>query len=106
MSATINIKAIFLLALIFISAYSQCTTTSSSLQYIITGVMQLGVPNQSFAQAQYNVVFSGSGSLGTAANIFYAFGILYIILSNRWVPNSWKSELLFLICRRSLFHEY
>jgi hypothetical protein len=36
--------------------------------------MQIGVPNQSFAQAQYNVVFPGNGALGTAANIFYAFG--------------------------------
>ena len=75
MSAKINIKQILLFALILASAYSQCTSTSTSLPYIITGVMQIGVPNQSFAQAQYNVVFSGSGSLGTAANIFHAFGI-------------------------------
>jgi hypothetical protein len=74
MPIMINIKAAFFITLLLVSAYSQCTSTSNTPQYILTGVMQIGVPNQSFAQAQYNVVFSGNGALGTAANIFYAFG--------------------------------
>jgi len=104
MSARTNIKVILILAFICASAYSQCTSSSSTPQYIITGVMQIGVPSQSFAQAQYNVVFSGSGSLGSAANIFFAFGNNQFILSYCRISNSRKPKLLLPIRRRSLFH--
>lgn len=79
MSAEHKIKTFLLFAFIFINAYSQCTGTAISPQYIITGIMQLGLPTQSYAQQQYNVVFNSSDQLGTSANIFSAFGILYLI---------------------------
>jgi len=64
---------LLIFAFLIISSNSQCTAYPSTLNYMVTGVVQMGSPVDTIAQDDYNVLFSGSQSLGTYANIFSAF---------------------------------
>lgn len=64
---------LLIFALLIVCSNSQCTSYPSALNYMVTGVVEMGSPVDTFAKDDYNVLFSGSQSLGTYANIFTAF---------------------------------
>lgn len=63
--------AILLVCLVAFSAAQTCST--STLDYIESGTLTLGVPTNAFAQKDYNVTLAGK--LGLSAKIHTAFAI-------------------------------
>ncbi len=64
--------AILLVCLVAFSAAQTCST--STLDYIESGTLTLGVPTTAFAQKDYNTTLSGR--LGLSAIVHTAFGNL------------------------------
>jgi len=62
--------AILLACLVAFSATQNCS--SSTLSYIESSTLTLGVPTNTFAQKDYNVTLQGN--LGLSAKVFTAFG--------------------------------
>lgn len=65
--------AILLVCLVALASTQTCST--STLDYIESGTLTLGVPTNAFAQKDYNVTLGGK--LGLSAKIHTAFGNLY-----------------------------
>ena len=95
---------LLIFALLIVTSNSQCTAYPSTLNYMVTGVVEMGSPVDTFAKDDYNVLFSGSQTLGTYANIFTAFCTnLSLFFSHYRNANIIKSKLLLIDCRSDLF---
>jgi hypothetical protein len=86
---------LLILAALLIASNSQCTAAQSNLNYMITGVAELGAPTDTFAKEDYSIVFSSNDNLGLYANIFSAFCNFLCNSSHRWTPDfQWTKFLL------------
>lgn len=90
---------LLIFALLILGSNSQCTSYPSALNYMVTGVVEMGSPIDTIAKDDYNVLFSGTQTLGTYANIFSTFCTnLSLFFSHYRNANIFKPKLLFIDC--------
>lgn len=94
--------AILLVCLVAFSAAQTCST--STLDYIESGTLTLGVPTNAFAQKDYNVTLAGK--LGLSAKIHTAFGNSFYLFSHRRFPRIMYSNLFCSFCRYSILRKF
>ena len=73
LAAMLRSFILLFLATLLITSNSQCTAFQSTLNYMVTGLAELGAPTDPSAKEDYSIVFSSNDVLGTWANIFHAF---------------------------------
>lgn len=101
----LKLVLVIMMSILAMRVNSQCVSFASNIDYMTTGVMELGLPTSNIANENYNVIFESSVNLGSYANLFYAFGNYNDLHRDCRITDSEWTEFLFCGSVASIFHK-